>query len=171
MINIWRDKTSADDFLERANYSHLEYYQATEFALRRLFQPTEQQQAASYTISFVNQILRSNEDNSNILMQLRADIIHSPCIDDNNDSIVPGPWTTSNDVPDGTRISNKLNPNQKIIWNVADDYFDKMTKTLSLVDPWRTGHWQIIPCQIHSRKRHRAQLHHYLHRSNWHRSQ
>jgi hypothetical protein len=131
MINIWRDKTSADDLLEKANHSHLEYYQATEFTLRRLFQLTKQQQAASYTISFANQILRTNEDNSNInniLMQLREDSIHSPCIDDNDDTIVPGPWTTSKHVPEGTRISNELNPNQKIIWNLADDFFDKIVQ-------------------------------------------
>lgn len=36
-MNILRDKTSVDDLLERANHSHLEYYQAAEFALRRLF--------------------------------------------------------------------------------------------------------------------------------------
>jgi hypothetical protein len=130
-INILRDKASADDLLERANHSHLEYYQATEFALRRLFQPTEQQKAAPYTISSANQLLRSNEDNSNInniLVQLRADIIHPPCIDDNDVTIVPGPWTTTKDVPEGTRLSDKLNPNQKIIWNMANYYFDKLRK-------------------------------------------
>lgn len=65
-----------------------------------------------------NQILRSNEDNSNIsniLMQLRADIIHPPCIDDNDDTILPGAWTTSKNVPEGTKLSDQLNPNQKII--------------------------------------------------------
>lgn len=46
-IYILRDQTSADDLLERASHSNFEYYQATEFALRRLFQPTEQQQAVT----------------------------------------------------------------------------------------------------------------------------
>jgi hypothetical protein len=53
-------------------------------------------------------------------MQLRVDIIHPPCIDDNDDTIVPSPWTTSKDVPKGTRLSDKLIPNQKIIFNLAN---------------------------------------------------
>ncbi|KAI9565127.1 hypothetical protein GHT06_008898 [Daphnia sinensis] len=82
-------------------------------------------------MSSANQILRSNEDNSNIsniLMQLRADIIHPSCIDDNDDTILPGPWTTNKNVSEGTRLSDQLNQNQKIIWNLVNDYFDKLIK-------------------------------------------
>jgi hypothetical protein len=77
-INILRERASADDLLERANHSHLEYNQAA-LALRRLFQPPEHQRATPQTPTSANHMLRSDNDDNNIhgiLARLRADIIH-----------------------------------------------------------------------------------------------
>ena len=42
-------------------------------------------------------------------MQLRADIIHQPFIADNDDTIIPGAWTTRKNVPCSRENSLTLN--------------------------------------------------------------
>ncbi len=130
-INILRERASADDLLERANHSHLEYYQATALALRSLFQPQEHQRATPQTPTSANNMLRSDNDDSNlhgILARLRADIIHPPYTDGNDDTVVPGLWTINQHLSQGRRLSDKLNVSQKAIWNLANAYFEKFRR-------------------------------------------
>ena len=43
-IDILRNRTASDDSLFRENHSHLEYYQTTQLALKRLFDTDIQQE-------------------------------------------------------------------------------------------------------------------------------
>jgi hypothetical protein len=89
-------------------------------------------------------------------------------------------------IPEWTKLSDQLDPNQNIIWNLVDHYFDKLIKfkdgqlakpkpihhtTHSCWYTWRTQHWEIIPCRMHSKKRHRTQIHHCMRLFNWHHRQ
>lgn len=103
-IELLRGQAATDDLLERANHTSLEYYQATEFALRRIFNSDGVNQPASPLQLSKNQcVLRSPTDASNmagLLTQLKGDI-HHPQSEDHN--------------------------SQKQVWTLVSNYFEEVS--------------------------------------------
>ncbi len=132
-MNILRDKTVADELLLRADHTHLEYYQATQFNLEKIYEPDEHQRTTNpIENEQAKNTFRDHKDSTHmkaILTQLKGDVIHEPSEDGDDDTIIPGPWKTLKPVPPGQRLSDQLNHTQRKIWNKVTNYFQQLVES------------------------------------------
>ena len=88
-IDLLRDRTAADDLLQRSNHNTIEYYQATQFALQCIFSTAKTDRERPHQRNELSQIRKiichpSIAINmAAILQELKTDVLHPPSEDDN----------------------------------------------------------------------------------------
>ena len=132
-IDLLRDRTAADDLLQRSNHNTIDYYQATQFALQRIFSTAETDRERPHQRNELSQIrtiichpsIAINM--AAILQELKTDVLHPPCEDDNEDTIIKAPIAKSIPVTNEPRLSDRLNTSQRKIWQTTTNYFQKLS--------------------------------------------
>jgi hypothetical protein len=130
-IDIFRNKSAAEDLHNRPNHCNEEYYQATKMALERLFEPTLPKNCHTHTLSLAKLLVqpsaRVNELAGTVAL-MKTDAAYQELkepYDDNNTYKPYGHTTTAEGRPG---LADKLHNQQRRTWTTVNTYFTQLQK-------------------------------------------